>query len=126
MVDEPNLSRGDEGEWVTYLQQMLEYRQLGGGFTIGIYCDATEQAVRVLQQQSSLEETGLCDESAWAALTADQSAAGDDAVGYETSAEGADAVPGDIAVSIEDEVGAPEVEELVDDLEPLPENATVA
>lgn len=125
MAGEPTLSKGEAGEWVTYLQQMLEYRQLGSRFTSETYCDATEQAVRTLQQQSSLAETGQCDEATWAALAAEQTTSAEQAAGYETSAEGATDVPDDIAISIADEVGAPAVEELLDDLEPLPENATV-
>lgn len=111
MAGEPTLSRGDTGEWVTYLQQVLEYRQLGSGFTGGVYCEATEQAVQALQQQSSLDGTGQCDEQTWVALMTEPSA---------------DDVPDDIAISIAHEVGAPEVEEWPDDLEPLPDNATVA
>jgi peptidoglycan hydrolase-like protein with peptidoglycan-binding domain len=124
MADEPTLSTGDTGEWVTYLQQMLEYRQLGSGFTEGTYCDATEQAVRTLQQQSLLSETGQCDQATWAALTAEQSSSGDEAAGYETS--GGDAPPSDFAVCMADELAAPADVVFVEDLEPLPENVMVA
>jgi peptidoglycan hydrolase-like protein with peptidoglycan-binding domain len=124
MADEPTLSTGDTGEWVTYLQQVLVYRQLGGGFTDGTYCDATEQAVRTLQQQSLLPETGQCDAATWAALTAEHSSSGDEVAGYETS--GGDAPPADFAICMADELAAPTDVEFVEDLEPLPENVMVA
>jgi peptidoglycan hydrolase-like protein with peptidoglycan-binding domain len=124
MADEPTIGRGDTGEWVTYLQQMLEYRQLGGGFDGGTFCDATEQAVRMLQQQSSLAETGRCDGSTWAALTAEPSGSGEEVAGYETAA-GGDEPPDNIAVSIADEMAIPDLEEVLEELDPLPENAMV-
>ena len=46
MADEPVLTTGDTGEWVTYLQQLLEYKQFGSGFTAGTFDDATGQAGR--------------------------------------------------------------------------------
>jgi peptidoglycan hydrolase-like protein with peptidoglycan-binding domain len=45
MADEPVLTTGDTGEWVTYLQQVLEDKQFGSGFTAGTFDDATGQAV---------------------------------------------------------------------------------
>lgn len=70
-MEQPTLGKGDSGEWVIYLQQMLEYHHVGGGgFQPGSYCDATEQAVVSLQQQRGLAVTGRCDEVTWSALTA--------------------------------------------------------
>jgi peptidoglycan hydrolase-like protein with peptidoglycan-binding domain len=117
MADEPALSRGDTGEWVSYLQQLLEYLRHGSGFVAGTFDEATEAAVRAAQQLYGVLANGVADSATWAALVA-ASQGGAAATG---SAEG-DGPPADIAVSIQDEVAAPTDEISLDDLEPLPSN----
>ena len=64
----PELAFGDSGEWVTYLQQLLEHFDFDGGGVTGSYDEGTERAVRSLQQRAGLEETGRMDRAAWHAL----------------------------------------------------------
>lgn len=69
MADQPDLGPGHTGEWVAYLQQLLAYHQVGGGFQAERYCAATEAAVRTVQRDHGLPETGHCDATTWARLT---------------------------------------------------------
>ncbi|MFI7673036.1 peptidoglycan-binding protein [Actinophytocola sp. NPDC049390] len=112
MAEQPTLSAGDTGEWVTYLQQLLEYHQMGSGFEGGTYCAATEYAVSTLQQHHGLSATGQCDEATWAALT-----------GEAASAEQSGELPTDIAVSMQVQVAAPDEQITLDELDELPGNA---
>lgn len=73
MANEPALGTGDNGDWVAYLHQMLEYHQAGSGFSGDTYDETTEAAVRSFQQSRGLETSGRCEESTWAALTGEQS-----------------------------------------------------
>ena len=109
MADEPVLTTGDTGEWVTYLQQLLEYKQFGSGFTAGTFDDATAQAVAAAQQQYGLPVTGTTDSATWDALRAENED---------------DQTPDDIAVSMEDELSAPDDELTLTELDDLPSNVT--
>ena len=64
----PELASGDSGEWVTYLQQLLDHFGFDGSGVTGSYDDGTEGAVRSLQQRARLEDTGRMDRAAWHAL----------------------------------------------------------
>ena len=110
MAGEPTLNSGDTGDWVTYLQQLLEHLGLGTGFTAGTYDETTVTAIRQVQQQHALETTGCCDETTWAALTG-------------TTVGGQDDVPPDIGVSMQDEVAAPDGEIALSELEHMPDHA---
>jgi peptidoglycan hydrolase-like protein with peptidoglycan-binding domain len=122
MAGEPLLNKGDTGDWVTYLQQLLEYQQVGSGFTAGTFDDATEAGVRAVQQQHSIEQTGQCDEATWAALTSTASASADGQSTSDTDTGGEP--PDDIAVSFQDEMTMPEDSVELTELEELPSNAT--
>jgi peptidoglycan hydrolase-like protein with peptidoglycan-binding domain len=119
MAEQPTLGTGETGEWVTYLQQLLEYHQVGSGFQDGDYCAATEQAVTTLQQQHGLDATGQCDEATWAALTSEPAAA-------EQTAEQSERPPDDIAVSMQVEVTAPDEHHTLEQLDDLPANGSRA
>ncbi|GAB1515148.1 peptidoglycan-binding domain-containing protein [Actinophytocola sp. KF-1] len=118
MAEQPTLSAGDTGEWVTYLQQLLEYHGVGSGFDGGTYCAVTESAVSALQQQYGLSATGRCDEGTWAALTGEATPAADGQGGEQSAA-----VPGDIAVSMQVRVAAPDEQITLEELDELPGNA---
>lgn len=108
MAGEPTLNSGDTGDWVTYLQQLLEHYGLGTGFVAGVFDEITAAAVRLAQQQHSLGTTGTCDDSLWAALT-----------GTATQ----DTTPNDIAISMQDEVAAPDGETALHELDEMPHHA---
>lgn len=116
MADEPALTIGDTGDWVAYLQQLLEYHGYGGSSS-GSFDEATQNAVIQMQQQSGLNTTGVCDSETWAVLTASASASSTSGSGDGTE------VPDDIAVSMQIEVAAPDGEIMLSELEPLPQNA---
>ncbi len=75
MADEPQLSQGDSGDWVTYLQQMLGYAGYSPGAVDGNFGQSTEDAVKSYQQASGLGVTGVVDAQTWAALGATSSTA---------------------------------------------------
>ncbi|HEX9335999.1 MAG TPA: peptidoglycan-binding domain-containing protein [Pseudonocardiaceae bacterium] len=114
MAGEPTLNSGDTGEWVTYLQQLLEHLGLGSGFVAGVFDEITAAAVRLAQQQHAIGTTGCCDEATWAALTAT-------AHGGQAATD--DQTPGDIAISMQDEVAAPDDVVSLTELEELPSHA---
>ena len=118
MAEQPNLVPGHTGEWVTYLQQLLEYHQVGGAFEPATYCAATEAGVRELQRQYSLPETGQCDATTWELLTGEPA----------SGTDGSDGSDGDltIAFSAEDQVEAPEEQVDLTDVDPLPDSVAVS
>ena len=67
--DWPALQRGDEGEWVHFLQVELVERNFLYDAADGIYGAKTEQAVSALQEMAGLPQTGAMDEATWRALT---------------------------------------------------------
>lgn len=74
MAGEPNLSPGDTGEWVSYLQQMLAHN----GYPVtadGNYGNATSQALDQFQQAHGIN-TGSVDSTTWALLTGETPEAG--------------------------------------------------
>ena len=66
--DRPALQRGDEGEWVHFLQVELVERNFLYDAADGIYGAKTEQAVAALQEMAGLPQTGTVDEATWRAL----------------------------------------------------------
>jgi len=114
MAGEPTLNNGDSGDWVTYLQQLLEHIGVGTGFVAGVFDDITLAAVRVAQQQLSLSATGCCDEQTWAAIVARAHSGAPATEGQ---------VPHDIAVSMQDEVAAPDDVVMLTELDDLPGHA---
>jgi peptidoglycan hydrolase-like protein with peptidoglycan-binding domain len=68
MSNEPMLVLGDEGEWVTYLQQLLEQAGYLDGAD-GVFGSTTEDAVRAYQEAAGLTADGVVGELTWAVLT---------------------------------------------------------
>jgi peptidoglycan hydrolase-like protein with peptidoglycan-binding domain len=115
MAGEPTLRSGDTGDWVVYLQQLLEHLGIASGFVLGVFDEITSTAVRLAQQQHSLTTSGYCDEATWAALVARAHSGG--------GARHHDATPGDIAVAMRDEVAAPDGEITLTELDEMPHHA---
>jgi len=112
MAEQPNLVPGHTGEWVTYLQQLLEYHQVGSAVEPATYCAATEAGVRELQRQYALPETGQCDAATWELLTGEPAGGADGEL--------------TIAFSTEDQVDAPEEQIDLTDVDPLPDSVAVS
>ena len=70
MAGEPELKRGDTGEWVAFLNQTLGYHghHADDGDT---FEEKTEHGVRQLQSERGLPVTGIMDEASWTALLAE-------------------------------------------------------
>lgn len=70
MAGEPELKRGDTGEWVAFLNQTLGYHghHADDGDT---YEEKTEHGVTQMQRELGLPETGIMDEASWTALLAE-------------------------------------------------------
>jgi peptidoglycan hydrolase-like protein with peptidoglycan-binding domain len=74
MAGEPVLRRGDEGDWVKFLQENLaaygHYGAEGEGDPVdGVFGHGTEDAVRACQEQHGLTVDGVVGPRTWAALT---------------------------------------------------------
>ncbi|GAB1511389.1 peptidoglycan-binding domain-containing protein [Actinophytocola sp. KF-1] len=67
------LQRGDEGEWVTYLQQVLESKGVDAGRVDGVFGDVLDAAVRSYQQDHQLPADGVVGDATWDKLTAAES-----------------------------------------------------
>jgi peptidoglycan hydrolase-like protein with peptidoglycan-binding domain len=65
MTEEPELARGAENEWVTYLQQMLNRLGIYDGRTDGSFGEKTETSVATLQQQYAIDEDGRVGAATW-------------------------------------------------------------
>jgi len=75
MAGEPDLRRGDSGEWVTYLQQLL--RQAGYDVAEdGDFGDYVEEAVKRFQNDRGLTADGVVGQATWDALTGASSGGG--------------------------------------------------
>ena len=95
MADQPTLQLGDEGEWVTYLQQCLAAWQPTSSVPeTGSYDEQTQGLVQYFQYTASLPENGVCDEATWAALLEKLQAGAEEA-----EAEGEEGAAGDGATS---------------------------
>ena len=68
MADEPELSRGASGEWVQYLQQLLERWGYSPGSIDSEFADSTVEAVRAFQSAAALNADGVVNAATWAAL----------------------------------------------------------
>lgn len=85
MADEPELQKGQSGEWVQYLQQMLQQAGYWQGEADGEFGDDLEQAVMQFQSAYGLTADGMVGASTWSALTGGGSS---DSSGGDGSAEG--------------------------------------
>jgi len=68
MASEPDLYKGDSGEWVQHLQQLMTDGGYWDGPVDGTFDDAFEQAVVALQDGFGLPATGVVDALTWAAF----------------------------------------------------------
>src|ERR1051325_7291388 len=69
-METPELHQGDSGEWVTYLQGLLEQAGFPPGSADGHFGHRTEQAVKEAQWAHGLSPTGVVDVDTWARLGA--------------------------------------------------------
>jgi peptidoglycan hydrolase-like protein with peptidoglycan-binding domain len=69
-MNEPELTQGSQGEWVTYLQQLLEQAGYLTESADGDFGPATDSAVRAYQSDSGLDADGIVGDATWEALTA--------------------------------------------------------
>jgi peptidoglycan hydrolase-like protein with peptidoglycan-binding domain len=81
MADEPELQKGQSGEWVRYLQQMLQYAGYWQGEADGQFGDELEQAVMQLQSASGLAADGVVGAGTWNALNGGTSGGSGDGSG---------------------------------------------
>jgi peptidoglycan hydrolase-like protein with peptidoglycan-binding domain len=91
MADEPELSRGASGEWVQYLQQLLERWGHSPGSIDSEFAASTEDAVRSFQGAAGLTADGVVNAATWAALVGDAGAAGSSSSGGDVPQEFVDA-----------------------------------
>jgi peptidoglycan hydrolase-like protein with peptidoglycan-binding domain len=71
MADEPMLREGsDDGEWVAYLQGLLEAQGHEPGPLDGVFGPRTEAAVRSFQAANGCEVDGIVGPETWGALNA--------------------------------------------------------
>lgn len=66
--EEPDLELGNTGEWVWTLQVRLYGLRILQEWPDGVYNSATENAVRMLQSQVGMDNTGTVDHATWEAL----------------------------------------------------------
>ena len=59
MADEPELRQGSDGDWVAYMQGMLEAQGHSPGPLDGIFGPGTEDAVRAYQEANSCKVDGI-------------------------------------------------------------------
>src|SRR5262245_31831366 len=76
MADEPRLELGQEGEWVQYLHQTLEYQGFACGTADGRFGEVLADAVRQFQAARGLTADGVVDDDTWDALVRGESTAG--------------------------------------------------
>ena len=91
MADEPELQRGMTGEWVPYLQQLLQQHGYWTGNIDGEFGDGLEQAVVEFQQATGLTADGVVRPDTWAALTGESGYGGESQYGSEYQVEQGDA-----------------------------------
>jgi murein L,D-transpeptidase YcbB/YkuD len=69
------LARGDQGEWVEYLQQVLQSKGVDPGAVDGVFGEVLDGRVRQYQAEHALTVEGVVDTATWASLTGDATAA---------------------------------------------------
>jgi peptidoglycan hydrolase-like protein with peptidoglycan-binding domain len=81
MANEPELRRGSDGEWVSYLQGLLQDAGHSPGAIDGDFGPRTEAAVRAYQEANGLGADGIVGPPTWASLTAGASSEADAGAG---------------------------------------------
>src|SRR5262249_49166784 len=69
VAGEPQLQKGDSGEWVQYLQQLLQSSGYWSGDADGSFGDELEQVVMQLQSSNGVSADGIVGAGTWAVLT---------------------------------------------------------
>jgi Putative peptidoglycan binding domain len=69
MSTNPELKQGEEGEWVSYFQQMLEDAGFSPGPIDGVFGPRTDEAVRTYQDAYQLTVDGIVGPETWGQLT---------------------------------------------------------
>lgn len=64
------LTHGDQGEWVEYLQKMLDSKGINPGAVDGVFGDKLATTVRQYQTDCQLTVDGVVGEATWESLTA--------------------------------------------------------
>lgn len=80
MSEMPRLASGDEGEWVTYLQEMLASRGYEVDSPGDTFDPRLEDAVRQFQSDNGLTEDGVVDTLSWAVLSPDEATDGEQSI----------------------------------------------
>jgi peptidoglycan hydrolase-like protein with peptidoglycan-binding domain len=88
MADEPLLRQGSDGEWVAYMQGLLEAQGHTPGPLDGIFGPRTEAAVRSYQAANGCRVDGIVGPETWGALNAGGAAGGGGGGGGGGAAEG--------------------------------------
>lgn len=70
MADEPVLRRGSDGEWVAYMQGLLEAQGHSPGPLDGDFGPRTDAAVRAYQEANGCKVDGIVGPETWGALNA--------------------------------------------------------
>ena len=65
------LAHGDQGEWVEYLQQVLQSRGVDPGAVDGVFGGVLDAKVREYQADHGLVADGVVDTRTWESLTGD-------------------------------------------------------
>lgn len=73
MADEPELQKYQSGEWVQYLQQLLQQAGYWSGEANGEFGDELESAVIRFQSAYGVSADGLVRHDTWGALTGNSS-----------------------------------------------------
>jgi hypothetical protein len=88
-MNEPTLRQGDQGEWVTHLQQLLVQAGYDPGPIDGDFRNGTRRAVEAFQAANGLDADGIVGPATWGALTGEGSPVSD----------GSDAVPSELVAA---------------------------
>jgi peptidoglycan hydrolase-like protein with peptidoglycan-binding domain len=70
------LAHGDRGEWVEYLQQVLQSKGVDPGAVDGVFGGVLDAKVREYQANHGLVADGVVDTRTWESLTGDPKATG--------------------------------------------------
>lgn len=73
MADEPELQKNQSGEWVQYLQQLLQNASYWSGEANGEFDDQLEWAVMQFQGAYGISADGVVRQDTWDALTGNSS-----------------------------------------------------
>jgi peptidoglycan hydrolase-like protein with peptidoglycan-binding domain len=73
-MSDVRLQRGDQGEWVEYLQQVFHGKGISHGAVDGVFGEVLETTVKTYQEDNGLTIDGVVDSQTWACLTPEEPA----------------------------------------------------